>query len=183
MNFTEKANFIWTVADDILHFAFKAHEYGDVILPFAVLRRLDMVLEAKKDDVIKQYERFSPDLDEARLVPILRQSAGGLNFYNHSFYDLRRLTQDAGAIELNFKNYLNGYSKNVREIIENFQLDKIITKLVKNDLLYVLVEKFAEVDLSPQAVTNHEMGYIFEELLRRFSEMSNETAGEHYTPR
>ncbi len=86
-------------------------------------------------------------------------------------------------IELNFNNYLNGYSRNVREIIENFQLEKIITKLVKNDLLYQLVEMFTEVDLSPNNVTNHEMGYIFEELLRRFSEMSNETAGEHYTPR
>ena len=182
-NFTEKANFIWQVADDILRGAFKAHEYGDVILPFVVLRRLDSVLEAHKDAVIAQYEQFSAALDEGQLVPVLRQAAGGLNFYNHSFYDLRRLTQDAKSIELNFNNYLNGYSQNVREIIENFQLEKIIAKLVKNDLLYMLVEKFTEVDLSPGAVTNHEMGYIFEELLRRFSEMSNETAGEHYTPR
>ncbi|MBT3388785.1 MAG: SAM-dependent DNA methyltransferase, partial [Chloroflexi bacterium] len=98
-------------------------------------------------------------------MPVLRQAAGGLNFYNHSFYDLRRLTQDAKSIELNFNNYLNSYSQNVREIIENFQLEKIIAKLVKNDLLYMLVEKFTEVDLSPGAVTNHEMGYIFEELL------------------
>ena len=182
-NFTEKANFIWQVADDILRGAFKAHEYGDVILPFVVLRRLDSVLEAHKDAVIEEYEKFSGSLDEGQLVPVLRQAAGGLNFYNHSFYDLRRLTQDARSIELNFNNYLNGYSRNVREIIENFQLDKIIAKLTKNDLLYMLVEKFTEVELSPQAVTNHEMGYIFEELLRRFSEMSNETAGEHYTPR
>lgn len=182
-NFQEKANFIWTVADDILRGAFKAHEYGDVILPFVVLRRLDLVLEPKKDDVIKQYEQFKKSLDEERMIPVLRQAAGGINFYNHSFYDLRRLAQDSKNIELNFGNYLNGYSKNVREIIENFQLEKILTKLSKNDLLYQLVEKFAEVDLSPKSVTNHEMGYIFEELLRRFSEMSNETAGEHYTPR
>ena len=182
-NFAEKANFIWAVADDVLRGTFKAHEYGDVILPFVVLRRLDLVLEKGKDAVIQQYEQFKESLDEERLVPVLRQAAGGLNFYNHSFFDLRRLAQDNKNIELNFNNYLNGYSQNVREIVENFQLEKIVAKLVKNELLFLLVEKFAEVDLSPAAVTNHEMGYIFEELLRRFSEMSNETAGEHYTPR
>jgi len=182
-NFTDKANFIWQVADDILRGAFKAHEYGDVILPFVVLRRLDLVLEPQKDTVIEQYEQFRGTLNDEQIVPVLRKAAGDKNFYNHSFYDLRRLAQDAKNIELNFNNYLNGYSKNVREIIENFQLDKIIAKLLKNDLLYMLVEMFTEVDLSPGAVTNHEMGYIFEELLRRFSEMSNETAGEHYTPR
>ena len=182
-NFTEKANFIWQVADDILRGAFKAHEYGDVVLPFVVLRRLDSVLEAQKDEVIAQHEQFKDALDEEQIIPVLRKAAGGLNFYNHSFYDLRRLAQDSKNIELNFSNYLNGYSKNVREIIENFRLKGVIETLVKNELLYMLVEKFAEVDLSPQAVSNHEMGYIFEELLRRFSEMSNETAGEHYTPR
>jgi len=182
-NFTDKANFIWQVADDILRGAFKAHEYGDVILPFVVLRRLDLVLEEHKDDVIEQFEQFKNVLNDEQIVPVLRKAAGDKNFYNHSFYDLHRLAQDAQNIELNFNNYLSGYSANVREIIENFQLDKIITKLVKNDLLYMLVEMFTEVDLSPGAVTNHEMGYIFEELLRRFSEMSNETAGEHYTPR
>ncbi|MEO7837897.1 MAG: class I SAM-dependent DNA methyltransferase, partial [Anaerolineales bacterium] len=153
------------------------------ILPFVVLRRLDLVLEPQKDAVIKQFEQFKESLDEERLTPILRQAAGGINFYNHSFYDLRRLAQDSKNIELNINNYLNGYSRNVREIIENFQLEKIITKLSKNDLLYQLVEMFNGVDLSPKNVTNHEMGYIFEDLLRRFSEMSNETAGEHYTPR
>lgn len=182
-NFSEKANFIWTVADDILRGTFKAHEYGDVILPFVVLRRLDLVLEPKKDAVIKAFDQFKKSLDEERMIPVLRQAAGGINFYNHSFFDLRRLAQDSKNIEINFGNYLNGYSRNVREIIENFQLEKIISKLTKNDLLYQLAEKFTEVDLSPKNVTNHEMGYIFEELLRRFSEMSNETAGEHYTPR
>ena len=182
-NFQEKANFIWQVADDILRGTFKAHEYGDVILPFVVLRRLDLVLEPKKDAVIKQFEQFQKSLDEERMIPVLRQAAGSINFYNHSVYDLRRLAQDSKNIEINFGNYLQGYSKNVRETIENFQLEKIINKLSKNDLLYQLVEMFTEVDLSPKSVTNHEMGYIFEDLLRRFSEMSNETAGEHYTPR
>jgi type I restriction enzyme M protein len=180
-NFQDKANFIWQVADDILRGTFKQHEYGDVILPFVVLRRLDCVLEDRKDDVITAHKQFTDKLPD--LSQVLLKATKGLNFYNTSFYDLRRLAQDAGNVELNFNNYINGYSKNVREIIENFQIDKIVIKLVKNDLLFMLVDKFTEVDLHPQKVSNHEMGYIFEELLRRFSEMSNETAGEHYTPR
>ena len=106
-----------------------------------------------------------------------------MRFYNTSRYDLQRLTQDAGNIEANFSNYINGFSKNVREIIDNFGIGKIVTRLAKNDLLFMLVDKFTEIDLHPDLVSNHEMGYIFEDLLRRFSEMSNETAGEHYTPR
>ncbi|MBN1316970.1 MAG: SAM-dependent DNA methyltransferase [Anaerolineales bacterium] len=182
-NFTDKANFIWTVADDILRGAFKAHEYGDVILPFVVLRRLDLVLEPTKDTVIKQYEQFKNVLNEDQLIPVLRQAARDKNFYNHSFYDLRRLAQDADNVELNLNNYLNGYSKNVRDIIENLKLENTIARLSKNELLFMMVDRFTEVDLSPANVSNHDMGYIFEELLRRFSEMSNETAGEHYTPR
>jgi len=182
-NFQDKANFIWTVADDILRGAFKQHEYGDVILPFVVLRRLDCVMEPYKDAVIETYNRFKDVLQEDQLTPVLIKAANGLNFYNTSKYDLQRLSQDAPNIEINFNNYINGFSKNVYEIIENFQLDKIKTRLVKNNLLFMLVDRFTEVDLHPDRVKNHEMGYIFEELLRRFSEMSNETAGEHYTPR
>ncbi|MFQ5637552.1 MAG: N-6 DNA methylase [bacterium] len=182
-NFQDKANFVWTVADDILRGAFKQHEYGDVILPFVVLRRLDCVFENSKDAVIETYKRFKNELQDDQLQPVLLNSTNGLNFYNISRFDLQRLSQDAGNIELNFNNYVNGFSKNVYEIIENFQLDKIKTKLVKNGLLFMLVDRFTEVDLHPDKVLNHEMGYIFEELLRRFSEMSNETAGEHYTPR
>lgn len=180
-NFQDKANFIWQVADDILRGSFRQHEYGDVILPFVVLRRLDCVLEEHKDVVIEEYKKFKSLLDDP--TQVLLQATGGLNFYNTSPYDLLRLTQDADNIKLNFNNYINGYSKNVFEIIENFQIDKIVAKLENNDLLFMLVEKFTEIDLHPDVVDNHEMGYIFEELLRRFSEMSNETAGEHYTPR
>ena len=182
-NFQDKANFIWGVADDMLRGAFKQHEYGDVILPFVVLRRLDCVLEPRKDQVLEAFNKYNGQLDEDQLKPILHQASGGLSFYNTSRYDLFRLSQDAGNIELNFNNYLIGYSKNVYEIIENFQVDKIKTKLAKNNLLFMLVRRFTEIDLHPDKVSNHEMGYIFEELLRRFSEMSNETAGEHYTPR
>ena len=182
-SFQDKANFIWGVADDMLRGAFKQHEYGDVILPFVVLRRLDCVLEPRKDQVIEAFNKYKNQLDEEQMKPILYQATGGLSFYNTSKYDLFRLSQDAGNIELNFNNYLNGYSKNVFEIIENFQVDKIKVKLAKNNLLFMLVRRFIEIDLHPDKVSNHEMGYIFEELLRRFSEMSNETAGEHYTPR
>lgn len=182
-NFQDKANFIWGVADDMLRGAFKQHEYGDVILPFVVLRRLDCVLEPKKDEVLEAFNKYKDQLDEEQLKPILYQATNGLSFYNTSKYDLYRLSQDAGNIELNFNNYLNGFSKNVYEIIENFQIDKIKTKLAKNNLLFMLVRRVTEIDLHPDRVSNHEMGYIFEELLRRFSEMSNETAGEHYTPR
>ena len=177
-NFQDKANFIWQVADDILRGLFKQHEYGDVILPFVVLRRLDCVLEEKKDEVIKASKKFKDVLPDP--TQVLLQATDGLKFYNTSVYDLKRLAQDAGNMELNFNNYINGFSKNVREIIENFGIEKIVSKLAKNDLLFMLVDKFTEIDLHPGRVKNHEMGYIFEELLRRFSEMSNETAGEHY---
>jgi len=182
-NFHEKANFIWTVADDILRGTFKQHEYGDIILPFVVLRRLDCVLEKHKDEVIDTFDRYKSVLNEDQLRPVLLKASGGLNFYNTSRFDLSRLAQDAGNIELNFNNYINGFSKNAYEIIENFQVKDIKVRLVKNNLLFMTVDRFTGIDLHPDMVTNHEMGYIFEELLRRFSEMSNETAGEHYTPR
>jgi len=146
-----------------------------------VLRRLDCVLEEHKDAVIATYKEYKDVLPDPSQV--LLHATNGLNFYNTSYYDLRRLAQDAGNIELNFNNYINGFSENVREMIDNFQIDKIVARLVKNDLMFMLVDKFTEIDLHPAVVANHEMGYIFEELLRRFSEMSNETAGEHYTPR
>jgi len=142
-NFQEKANFIWQVADDILRSTFKNHEYGDVTLPFVVLRRLDCVMEAKKDEVIATYKEFKDTLNDEQLEPVLLKSTGGKKFYNISQYDLRRLAQASGDIELNFNNYINGFSKNVREIIENFQIDKIVAKLVKNDLLFMMVAELA----------------------------------------
>jgi type I restriction enzyme M protein len=181
--FQGKANFIWSVADDLLRGVFKAHQYGDVMLPFVVLRRLDQVLGPHKDAVHQAYTQFKDKLSEDKLEPVLLKAAGGTRFYNTSRFDLQRLVQDPAGIELNFNNYLNGYSANVREIMENFSMAKTVKDLQKNDRLYRMVDKFTEVDLSPATVSNHEMGYIFEELLRRFSEMSNETAGEHFTPR
>jgi len=179
----DSAGFIWQVADDLLRGAFKAHEYGDVTLPFVVLRRLDLVLKDHKDVHLAAYERFRGSLDPEQLEEVMLGQTGGLGFFNVSRFDLERLTNDANNIEVNFNAYVAGFSSNVREILGHYNLDRIVDKLAKNDLLFLMVDKFTEVDLHPAGVDNHEMGNIFEELLRRFSEMSNETAGEHYTPR
>jgi len=180
MNHQDISSFIWNICDDVLRGLFKPHEYGDVILPFVVLRRLDCVLEPKKDQVYDLYEDLKDKLDDPTPV-ILNQVK--TTFYNHSKYDLSRLTQDSQNLYMNFNNYINGYSENVREIVDNFQMEKQVEKLNKNNRLFILIDKFTEVDLSPDKVNNHTMGQVFEELLRRFSEMSNETSGEHYTPR
>lgn len=179
-NHSEISSFIWKVCDDALRGLFKPHEYGDVILPFVVLRRLDCLLEPQKDTVVDLYNQIKADLDDPS--PIIKRRIG-LSFYNHSQYDLSRLKSDPNVLKLNFQNYINGYSENVFQILENFQLDKPVEKLLKYNRLYILIDKFTEVDLHPDVVDNHMMGSIFEELLRRFSEMSNETSGEHYTPR
>jgi type I restriction enzyme M protein len=176
----ELSSFIWNVCDDVLRGLFKQHEYGDVILPFVVLRRLDCVLEPHKDEVYKLYEEYKSKVDDPS--PIIKNSVKK-EFYNFSKYDLVRLKSDPKNIYINFQNYINGYSKSVYEIIENFQFEKPVEKLHKNNKLYLLIDKFTEIDLHPNIVDNHTMGNIFEELLRKFSEMSNETSGEHYTPR
>lgn len=178
-----KAAFIWQVADDILRHSFKAHEYGDVTLPFVVLRRLDLVLKDRKDAILDAYERFRGALDPDQLEEVMMGQTGGLGFFNVSQFDLERLTNDADNIQANVHAYLGGFSANVREILGHYKLGPIIEKLARENLLFMLVDKFTEVDLHPTRVSNHEMGLIFEELLRRFAEMSNETAGEHYTPR
>lgn len=179
-NHNEISSFIWKVCDDELRGLFKPHEYGDVILPFVVLRRLDCLLEPQKDEVVELYNEIKGEVDDP--APIIKRKIG-LSFYNHSKYDLRRLKSDPNGLKLNFQNYINGYSENVFNILENFQLDKPVEKLLKNKKLYSLIDKFTEVDLHPDVVDNHMMGSIFEELLRRFSEMSNETSGEHFSPR
>ena len=176
----EISSFIWKVCDDELRGLFKPHEYGDVIIPFVVLRRLDCLLEPKKDEVVELYNQIKSEVDDPS--PIIKRRIG-LSFFNYSQYDLRRLKSDPNGLKMNFQNYINGYSENVFQILENFQLDKPVEKLLKNKKLYSLIDKFTEVDLHPDLVDNHMMGSIFEELLRRFSEMSNETSGEHFTSR
>ena len=183
-NYQELANLVWNVADDVLRGLFKPHEYGDITLPFLVLRRLDCILDedGRKEIAINAYDQFKDKVPEDRLPQII-QSAIGINFYNTSQYDLSRLKADPNNIRLNFENYIGGFSQDVHDIIENFNLDRFIERLHKNNRLFIFCDKFTEVDLHPDKVDNHTMGQIFEELLRRFSEMSNETSGEHYTPR
>ena len=163
---------------------FKPHEYGDITLPFLVLRRLDCLLDedGRKEKVINTYNQYNGKVSEDLLPPIILRETD-TSFYNTSQYDLSRLKEDSKNIHLNFENYLNGFSKDVRDIIENFNLDGFIERLHKSDRLFIFCDKFTEVDLHPNKVDNHTMGQVFEELLRRFSEMSNETSGEHYTPR
>ncbi|WBM74386.1 N-6 DNA methylase [Saprospira grandis] len=179
-NFQEISSFIWGVCDDVLRGLFKQHEYGDVILPFLVLRRLDCVLEPHKDAVHQLYEELTAK--EVEPSPIIRKKTG-LKFFNHSKFDLQRLKADSKGLKLNFATYLSSFSQNVRVILDNFQLDKPVAKLQKNNKLFLLISKFTEVDLHPDKVDNRMMGKIYEELLRKFSEMSNETSGDHYTPR
>ena len=179
-NHNEISSFIWNVCDDVLRGLFKQHEYGDVILPFVVLRRLDCVLEEKKDDIIKIHNEYKDKFDNTSRVI---HSKLNIKFSNYSRYDLNRLKQEPSKLSDNFYDYLSSYSTNVHDIIQNFGLQKHIDKLESNDKLYLLVEKFTDINLHPDVVDNHTMGQIFEELLRKFSEMSNETSGEHYTPR
>ena len=183
-NYQELANLVWNVADDVLRGLFKPHEYGDITLPFLVLRRLDCILDEddRKEKAINTYNQYNGQISEDLIPPIILRETN-TSFYNTSRYDLSRLKTDPNNIYLNFENYLNGFNRDVRDIIENFNLDRFIERLHNNNRLFIFCDKFTEIDLHPDKVDNHTMGQVFEELLRRFSEMSNETSGEHYTPR
>lgn len=177
----EISSFIWKVCDDVLRNKFEEHEYGSVILPFTVLRRLDCLLEPQKDKVTNLYNEITESgIDDPS--PIIYKQTG-LNFYNSSQYDLQRLKSDPNGLKINFPSYLNGFSENVFELIKYFELQNLIEKLIRNKILYLLIDKFSEVDLHPTVVDNRSMGLIYEELLRRYSEKSNKFSGDHYTPR
>ena len=179
-NNNEISSFIWNVCDDVLRGLFKQHEYGDVILPFVVLRRLDCVLEGKKEDIIKVHLEYKDKFEDTSKII---HSKLKLKFSNYSRYDLKRLKDEPNKLSENFYDYLSSFSSNVQDIVKNFGIQKHIDKLESNNRLYILVEKFSEINLHPSNIDNYVMGNIFEELLRKFSEMSNETSGEHYTPR
>ena len=171
--------FIWSVAD-LLRGDYKQSEYGKVILPFTVLRRLDCVLEATKPAVLAELaKRKQAGLNPE---PFLLKKAGQL-FYNTSPLDLKKLMGDQDHIGENLRAYLHGFSPAVRDIFEHFEFHLQIDRLAKSGLLYLVTEKFAKIDLHPDAVSNAQMGDVFEELIRKFAELSNETAGEHWTPR
>ncbi|MBI5195232.1 MAG: SAM-dependent DNA methyltransferase [Nitrospirae bacterium] len=179
-NFREKANFIWSIAD-LLRGHYKQADYGKVILPFTVLRRLDYVLEPTKKKVLEAYQKHKGKKPEV-LEPILNNAAKA-KFHNRSKFDFAELAKDHNNIAANLRNYIRGFSISVQEIIEYFSFEDQIKKLDEYDLLYMIVKRFAEFNGIFKDVDTMHMGYVFEELIRKFAEISNETAGEHFTPR
>ena len=182
-NFSQVAAFIWSVAD-LLRGDFKQSQYGRVILPFTLLRRLECVLEASKAEVLAANEKVKQmPLPEEAKEKMLLKATGGLSFFNTSELDLGSLGQK--DIRSNLNTYIQNFSKDAREIFEHFKFDEFIGLLDDANLLYKVVQYFSDpkIDLSPKNISNHKMGLVFEELIRRFAEGSNETAGEHFTPR
>ena len=176
----EKAALIWAIADKLTG-VYKPHEYGEVILPLTVIRRFDCILADTKEAVLEKY-------DEVKTLPmrdVLLRKVSGYEFYNTSKYTFEKLLDDPDNIEENFHDYLNGFSENVRDIIEKFKFDGHIDAMSNKGILYIVIKEFTSTraNLHPDFVSNLEMGYIFEEIIRRFSESHNEDAGQHYTPR
>ena len=179
MNQPALSAFLWSVAD-LLRGDYKQSDYGKVILPFTVLRRLDCVLESTKKAVLKEFA----DKQKAGLNPepfLLRKA--GQSFYNTSPLDMKTLMGDQDHIRENLFSYIQAFSPAVRDVFEHFEFHTQVDRLHKAGLLYQVTERFAQVDLHPEVVDNHQMGLVFEELIRKFAEISNETAGEHFTPR
>lgn len=179
-NIAEKANLIWAIADKLTG-VYKPHEYGEVILPLTVIRRFDCILADTKQAVLKKAAATKVDA----IKDVLLCKASGHPFYNTSKFTFEKLLDDPDNIEANFHDYLNGFSANVRDIIEKFKFDGHIATMAKKDILYIVLKEFTTdaADLHPAKISNLEMGYIFEEITRRFSEAHNEDAGQHYTPR
>lgn len=179
-NINEKAALIWAIADKLTG-VYKPHEYGEVILPLTVIRRFDCILTDTKEAVLEKY-------DEVKNLPmrdVLLRKVSGYEFYNTSKYTFEKLLDDPDNIEENFHDYLNGFSENVRDIIEKFKFDGHIDTMANKGILYIVIKEFTSTraNLHPDVISNLEMGYIFEEIIRRFSESHNEDAGQHYTPR
>lgn len=173
------AAFIWSVAD-LLRGDYKQSEYGKVILPLVVLRRFDCVLEPTKAEVLKRYESLKGRIEN--VDPVL-EGVAGQQFFNVSPLDFRRILGDPANLADNLRAYINGFSSSARDVIDKFDFSVQIDRMHRADLLFLVLSRFADIDLHPDKVSNLEMGYLYEELIRRFSELSNETAGEHFTPR
>ena len=179
-NFGEYVSFIWNVAD-LLRGPYKPNQYGRVILPMTVLRRLDCVLEPTKEKVLRKAVELKGQPEH--LVEKLLQRESKQKFFNTSKYSFERLAADPNNIAANLTKYLKGFSRHAREILENFSFETELAKLEERNLLFLIVKKFAAMDLHPETVDNRAMGYIFEELIRKFNEAANEEAGDHFTPR
>jgi len=179
-NFGEKVSFIWGVAD-LIRDTFKRGKYQDVILPFTVLRRIDCVLAPTKEKVLQTQAK----LKEKKLENVVPQlcRASGYAFYNTSKYDFESLLADHTHLAINLRHYIGNFSPNMKEVLEKFEFDNTIKKLDESGLLFLVMERFKTIDLHPDKVSNHEMGLIFEELIRKFNEALDENPGEHFTPR
>ena len=179
-NISEKAALIWAIADKLTG-VYKPHEYGEVILPLTVIRRFDCILADTREAVRNKYA----SVKALPMRDVLLRKVSGHAFYNTSNYDFEKLLDDPDNIEKNFHDYLNGFSENVRDIIEKFKFDGHISTMANKDILYIVLKEFTSpnANLHPSVISNLEMGYIFEEIIRRFSEAHNEDAGQHYTPR
>ncbi|MFF0902728.1 UNVERIFIED_CONTAM: type I restriction-modification system subunit M N-terminal domain-containing protein [Kocuria sp. CPCC 205316] len=175
------ASFIWSIAD-LLRGNFKAHQYGDFILPFTVLRRLDSVLADSKPAVLKVVSDAQKKGLPVRPVLLRQQTDHQYSFFNTSRFDLDSLMGDPENVGANLTAYINAFSPNVRDIFDKYKIEDRIEELEQANLLFLVLQRFAEVDLHPERVSNERMGHIFEELIRKFAEASNETAGEHFTP-
>lgn len=191
MNHSAISSFIWGTAD-LLRSSYKRHEYGNIILPFTVIRRLDIVLIPTKDAVLAEAKKEIPatlkkmaSFDEGAVRDKNLKKAAGQDFYNVSEFTMEDLLKDADLIKENVIAYINGFSNEITDILENFDIYNIVNELDRKELLFQVVERFCkpDVDLSPANVSTADMGDIYEELIRKFSEASNETAGEHFSPR
>ncbi len=178
-NFNDKINLIWQIAES-LRGVYKPEKYGDVILPICVIKRFDEIISEKKDDIEKAYNLYK-DIPQESQEELIKTELDGLDFYNISVFSFDNLCDDQDNLKENFINYLQGFSSNIKDIIAHFDFNKEIDKLAKNNQLYHVIDEFNNVDLHPNRVDNQTMGYIFEELIRKFKE--NAEAGDHYTPR
>lgn len=179
MDLSQQASFIWSIAE-VAHFVFKPAEYGKVILPFTVLRRLECVLEPTKAAVWAEAERLKkPEVDNPS--PFLKR-ASGFGFYNVSRLDLPTIAGDPNHVAENIKDYLDGFSPELRTMFERFKFDDVLKTCAEKGILYEIVKQFSTIDLHPDVIPNTGMGEIFERLIHKFSDAQNEEAGEYFTP-
>ena len=176
---TTNASLIWKIAE-LLRGPYQPNQYGDVILPFTILRRLDAILAPNKDEVLAEYKKaqglkFDPF--------VVLKSKFKLPFFNTSVWDFGKLAADPAGLADNLVDYIEGFSANIRDVFDGYKLTELIGDLDKKDRLFLIVKEFANVDLHPNRVSGHDMGYIFEELIRKFAESNNAAAGDHFTPR
>ena len=181
-NFSELANFVWSVAD-LLRGDYKAADYGKVILPLTLLRRLDCVLEGTKEQVLEEHAKHKGEGDAPASLDRILKRKSKQAFYNTSPFTLQTLLDDQKHIRQNLTAYIGEFSADARDVFERFKFLERVVELDDKDLLFMLMQKFASIDLHPDTVPNETMGLVFEELIRKFAEASNETAGEHFTPR